>query len=408
MCADLNVQVLDRDRQAEYLSVISAAFGMYSRPTDAAALDMLYDEGRRLCALDGDRIVGGAAAFTFEMTVPGGALVPTAGVTGVAVAATRRRRGILRQLMVEQLDDVERRGEPLAVLTASESGIYRRFGYGVATFNHACELDPRLVAFRDPVGDRLDLELLKGPEAIDAVAPIYESWRATRPGAFTYGPVWWQATLGEFESWIGGGKRFVVVCRPDEGHTGGFAVYKFDRGEPRLHLDVAMVIAEDPEVEARLWRYLVEVDLVTSVRVDAVATDTAVRWRLADPRLLRTTEVRDWLHLRILDVPAALGARRYRADGDLVLDVRDPFRPGPGTEGRFRLSVVDGTGRVTTTADEPDLSLDIAELGSLYLGGVSATELVRGGLVEARGDEAREAADALLGWPVAPFCPTHF
>jgi predicted acetyltransferase len=220
--------------------------------------------------------------------------------------------------------------------------------------------------------------------------------------------VWWHATLGDFESWIGGGKRFVVVCRPDESHTGGFAVYKFDGREPGLHLDVAMVIAEDPEVEARLWRYLVEVDLVSSVRVETVPTDAALRWRLADPRLLRTTEVRDWLHLRILDVPAALGARRYRRDGELVLDVRDPFRPGPGTEGRFRLSVVDGTGRVTTTTDEPDLSLDIAELGSLYLGGVSATELVRGGLVEVRNEEARTVADALLGWPVAPFCPTHF
>jgi predicted acetyltransferase len=408
MCADINVQPLDKERQVEYLGVISAGFGMFSRPADAAALDMLYDDGRRLCALDGDRIVGGAAAFTFEMTLPGGALVPTAGVTGVAVSATRRRRGILRQLMAEQLDDVERRGEPLAVLTASESGIYRRFGYGVATFSHGCELDADRVTFRDAGDDRLDLELLKGPDAIDVVAPIYESWRASRPGAFAYGPVWWQATLGEFESWIGGGKRFVVVCRPDEGHTGGFAVYKFERREPDLHLDVAMVVAEDPDVEARLWRYLVEVDLVTSVRVELVAPDCPVRWRLADPRLLRTTEVRDWLHLRILDVPAALSARRYRADGELVLDLRDPFRPGPGTEGRFRLSVTDGVGRVTTTTDEPDLTLDIAELGSLYLGGVSATELVRGGLVHARDDGARAAADALLGWPVAPFCPTHF
>ena len=70
---------------------------------------------RMHAAFEDGEIVGGAGAFTFEVTVPGGPL-PCAGVTVVGVYPTHRRRGVLRALMRAQLDDVHARGEPIAVL----------------------------------------------------------------------------------------------------------------------------------------------------------------------------------------------------------------------------------------------------------------------------------------------------
>jgi predicted acetyltransferase len=409
MCADIVVQPLPADRFAEFDAVIMAAFGAHPDPRKKALVDGLQPADRRLVALDGDRPVGTAAAFSFAMTVPGGAELPVAGVTAVGVLGTHRRRGILRQLMAVQLDDIARRGESVAVLTASESGIYRRFGYGIGSFNAAYELESRRIGFDGPVGADLDLTLLRGDEATPVVAPIYERWRATRPGALAYTPAWWNALLGAQESYIGGGQTFVVVCEPRPGHGGGFAIYRTDF-EPggRFAIDLRLLVATDPVVEARLWRYLVEIDLSETVRAELVPVDCPLRWWVTDPRQVRTVTLRDWLHVRVLDVPAALTARRYAVDDGLTIGVCDTFRPGPATDGRFVVAARHGEGRCERTGDEPDLTLDIAALGSMYLGGVRATELAAAGLVTQRTPGALARADALFGWPAAPFCPTHF
>ena len=61
-------------------------------------------------------------------------MLPAAGVTFVAVLPTYRRRGVLSSLMRRQLADVRDRGEPLAILWASEAVIYGRYGYGRASW----------------------------------------------------------------------------------------------------------------------------------------------------------------------------------------------------------------------------------------------------------------------------------
>jgi predicted acetyltransferase len=144
------------------------------------------------------------------------------------------------------------------------------------------------------------------------------------------------------------------------------------------------------------------------VRAELVAVDCPLKWFVDDLRRVRTVVHRDWLHVRILDVPAALSARRYAVDGELCLGVADGFRPGPETDGRFTVTARAGQGACGPAAGEPDLVLDIAALGSLYLGGVRATDLAAAGLVTQRTPGALARADALFGWPTAPFCPTHF
>src|SRR3954451_377640 len=98
------------------------AFGVDYTDEDKDALRGMLELDRTLVAVDGGEVVGSASAFTMDMTVPGGACVPTAAVTWVGVMPTHRRRGILRQLMARQLDDLSDRGESLAALSASESG----------------------------------------------------------------------------------------------------------------------------------------------------------------------------------------------------------------------------------------------------------------------------------------------
>ncbi|HEX3956090.1 MAG TPA: GNAT family N-acetyltransferase, partial [Trebonia sp.] len=82
-----------------------------------------FEFDRSLVAFDGSRQVGGTAAFSFRLRIPG-ADVPAAGVSWVSVLPNYRRRGILRSLMRRQLADIRDRGEALAVLWAAESVLY--------------------------------------------------------------------------------------------------------------------------------------------------------------------------------------------------------------------------------------------------------------------------------------------
>ena len=58
----------------------------------------MMPEGSAVVACDGADVVGMAAYVDLELTVPGGAVLPMAGVTWVAVSPTHRRRGVLRAM----------------------------------------------------------------------------------------------------------------------------------------------------------------------------------------------------------------------------------------------------------------------------------------------------------------------
>jgi predicted acetyltransferase len=214
--------------------------------------------------------------------------------------------------------------------------------------------------------------------------------------------------LAEHESWRGGGPVFVVVCEPGPDHDGGYAIYKVDNDKPAQHwvLEVRELVAADPEVEARLWRYVLDVDLVGTVTAEARPLDDPLPWRFADPRQVRTTDVRDYLYVRLLDIGAAFSARRFPVADRLVVQVADPFRPA--NDGCWAIAGDPGSSTCERTDDAPDLHLDIAHLGSLLLGGVSVRDLVRAGRIDPVAPEVVERADAFFRWPVAPFCITRF
>jgi predicted acetyltransferase len=106
--------------------------------------------------------------------------------------------------------------------------------------------------------------------------------------------------------------------------------------------------------------------------------------------------------VRLVDVPAALSARSYASDPDVVLDVRDEFCPWAAGRYRVRES---GCER---TAGEPDLALDAAALGAAYLGGSTLLELAAAGRVAERTPGALARASAAFRGDVAPWCPEIF
>jgi predicted acetyltransferase len=397
------------DELHRFHTVEARGFGDPQGTEAGLALDQKVIElDRTIAAFDGDQLVGTNLSFAYEMTVPGGETVAVGGVSGVTVAATHRRRGILRDMMTRQLDDIAGRGEAVAILNASESSIYGRFGYGLANLYQSWSVDVRRAGFRLPVRDDLRLRILDRDTAKKDLAPIYDSWRRTVPGALSQSDAWWDCVLAAQRTWRGGGDIFVVVCEPGRGHDGGYVIYTIDNSRHAQHwiLEVRELVAVDPDVEARLWRYVLDVDLVGTVTAEARPMDDPLRWRLTDPRQVRTTLVQDYLYVRLLDIAAAFSARRYPVTGSVVVDVVDPFRPDGA--GRYEIAGAPDASSCEVTAADAELRLDVADLGSLLLGGVRVRDLARTGRVTELAAGAVDRADAFFGWPVAPFCTTRF
>ena len=387
-----------------FLDSIGIGFAEHLDDEAVPVWESVLEFDRAIAAFDGDRIVGNAAAISFEMTVPGGVL-PTAGVTTVGVHPTHRRRGALRQMMRHQLDDVHRRGEPLAALWASEGSIYQRFGYGLASLKASLRVDRHRNAFRSPHAYSGQVRLIGEPEARTVFPPVYDAMRPTRPGFFSNSPEFWNAEVFYFpEKWRRGRGAPFHVVHDVGGEIDGYARYAVREGDLR-EVSVLDLMATTPAAHLDLWRFLGDIDLMGRVESWNVPVDDPVLLAVAEPRKLEMT-IGDALWLRIVDLPSALAARRYRGDGRVVLEVADEFCPW--NDGRWSLSVEAGVPRVEQTGDSADLACDVSDVAAAYLGAFSfaqlaaarrASEVSPGGIIR---------ADALFRTDRAPWCPRAF
>lgn len=402
------------DEYPEYKRVEGAAFGEIVDAERIAVDRRVTDLDRTIAAFDGARQIGATASFAFDMTVPGSGSVPVAGITGVAVSPTHRRRGVLRSMMTHQLDDVAGRGEVAAVLNASEATIYGRFGYGLAELFQSYRLDGRRSRLRVEPAARPALRLLSQQEALDHVGPPYAAWASTRPGALTRSPAWWQVVLGRMRLWVGGGDLFVVLAPPSAGgpdepaDPGGYAIYELTHtgNGGWMRLTVREVVAARPDTELALWHYLLGVDLVEQIDVIGRPLDCRLRWCLSDQRDLSVYRVHDFLWIRLLDVEAALSARRYPVDDEVVVDVTDHMRPA--TSGRYLVRGGRDGAECSRTDQAPDVALGIEDLGAAFLGQTRLADLAHAGQVEECRDAGLRRADRFFRWPVAPYCGTNF
>ncbi len=359
---------------------------------------------RATAAKDGDEIVGTFGSFSFLTTVPGGEL-STSGVTAVTVLPTHRRRGILRRLMTEHLEVCHARGEPLATLWASEPAIYGRFGFGLAVGHYDLKLSVQPEMFREPRTSGYEFRLISTVVALELLPPMFENARIQTPGMFARTPEWWGFLLEDPADQREGWSSHRRVVASVGGEDVGYAIFRArwnDQG--RQTVRVSEVFGIDDATERELWRFLTEMDLVEEIINWNEPIDRPFDWWLTNPRLAART-AGDALYLRLVDVQTALRSRQYASVGHVALGVADPICPW--NERTFRLSVtVDGPTCETVDAD-PDVRVDVAALGSAYLGDASFVTLATVG--RATGDpEALSQLARMFAWDVAPHCQERF
>lgn len=403
------------DQLKSFMEPVQLAFGEASTGPEVDDWLRLLEPDRWLGAFaspESELVVGGAAALSVQLTVPGGE-VPAAAITGVGVRPDQRRRGILRALMRRQLDDVRERGESVAVLWASEGAIYQRFGYGFAAADGSFEVAPSRTAYARPLQPEGLVRLVDEDEAATLIPDVYDAMRTKTPGAVSRSEAWWKQVLADPEySRRGQSPKFRVVFEAD-GRPEGYALYRI-KGDwnhlgPQNTLNVSEAVATTPRAIRELWRYLFDVDLVQKIRASRVVVPNPLQQLLAEPRALGLI-AGDGLWARLVDLPAALQARRYPVADELVLEVSDSFCPW--NSGRWGLRTSGATGEaameVTATDVAPDLVLDTADLAAVYLGGTRPALLAESGRIEECTEGAVRRLGAMFISEQTPWCVSMF
>jgi len=391
----------DRDWDDIFRVVRTAFLNEHSDDASAAERNVIEIDRTLVARRDGE-VVGCASIQTRRLAVPGG-LIPAAHVTEVAVLPPARRRGILTGFMHRMFDAALAAGEPVAVLWASEGRIYQRFGYGLASQSLSFTIDRTDVRLTvPPPGGRLrEAE----PKALrDELVSVYDRVYPSRPGWSERAPNHWDYRLADLKEWRHGAAELrAVVHYDDSGEADGYALWRpvrrwTDAG-PAGEVRVVEHVAANPPAYVALWTYLLSIDLTRTAHMSLAAPDEPLLHAVSDPERLNA-RLGEGLWVRVLDLPAALAARRYLTDIDLVLEVTDHALPA--NAGRWRLTGSPTGATCSATGDDPDLSCDIRALGAAYLGGTALTTLAGTGQVVEHTPGALARADAALRWYPGP------
>lgn len=378
-----------------------AAFGVHYSAEDVEDARLDVDLDRMLVALDADRIVGASCELPFTITLPGGR-ADVIGLTWVSVEITHRRRGILRALIERQVRDGAARRAVAMILTASEGGIYGRYGFGIASDTRKVVVDRRGSRLRRPV-ESPDVRRLATEQARAVLPPIYERWRTRTPGALDRNDAHWQLQLMDREQHRQGMSGLFHLVHPD-----GYVSYRikpeWNDGHPQHLCLITDYVIASPDAHRALWQVLLGMDLCATIESYRVPTDDPLPYLLVDPRRVRTAELNDGLWVRPLDVRALLSARSYAVELDVVLRVRDAILG----DGVYRVQGGPGGASCEPVDVAPDLDLDVAELGALSLGGRRLAPMVTAGLVHAARPEIVSRVDRAFLADVAPQYGTVF
>ncbi len=371
---------------------------------------------RTVAAFDGAQMVGTAGAYTFRLTVPGGA-ADAAGISLVSVLPSHRRQGILTDLMRYEVMDARERREAIAILFASESGIYGRFGFGLATWQQRLRIgrgDGRLAVGAVAADYRQPRLRFGAPAEVRSdLVKLFDAVLADRPGMLARTDQWWDVLLCDHAIRRGGMSALRCVVAEDDAGPRGYSLYRtqpsWSDGIPDGTIRLIELTALDPAATAALWADLFSRDLVGEVDAACRPVDDPLLAMLADPRRARPM-VSDALWVRLVDLPAALVQRKYASAVDIVLDVLDPSLPD--NAGRWRLASDgpgdSGTARCERSTAPPDLLVSVQALGAGYLGGASFGQLAAAGHVRERTPGALARLAAAMSWDPRPWCSMMF
>jgi predicted acetyltransferase len=410
--------VADADTVTWTRAMMAAFLRPRMDPADLARAAAAY-EGHRLRAVHetGDPApVATLRSWDTRMSVPGGEVLVDA-VTSIGVRATHRRRGLLRAVLTDDLAEAARSGTPFAALTSTQGALYERFGFGLATWTRPITLQAATATFREatPTGR---LRTLEAGTLASSAAPLHDRARRRHPGAMDRTASSWTPLLtGEngFNGMVPDRHRHAVLWSDAAGRPGGYAVYRVATdwtSAGRAELAVLDLQATTPESYRELWRHLASLDLVATVSWADASVDEPLPWLLTDPRAAPTGGAREMLWLRVLDLPAALGARRYPVTDRVRMRVDDPAPvPGAVVEGAWELDTTDATAPTVTrlpAGAEVDALMPAAMLAALYLGGPDPRVLARAGRLTETSPGAAGRLARLFAAPSVPWNGTRF
>jgi predicted acetyltransferase len=393
-------------------ALVRMAFHSTGPPDDRDAEFSVFEPERSLAFFDGDAAVGSASAYTRDITLPGGP-APVACVTWVSVAPTHTRRGLLTRMMRHQLTELhEQNREPVAALWASESGIYGRYGYGLASQRSRISAGTRDIRLLHPVpaaerairlGEATDKELRAD------IAAVYERVRTSTIGHCDRRDKWWEHRLQDPEHDREGATALRIAVHDGPAGPDGYVIYAIKPGwtdqGPDGEATVHELEVENPEAHAAIWSFLLSIDLVTKLQWRIAPADTPFAHMVDQPGRLKI-DLGDNLWVRLVDVDRALAIRRYATPVDVTFEVADAFCPW--NEGRWRLTGGPDSATCVRTDDEADLALSSTDLGAAYLGGTRLAALAAAGRITELLSGALRAASVAFAEPRQPYCPEVF
>lgn len=326
-----------------------AAWDLYRR--------RIGDENFRGAWIDGG-LAGGLGVYPIAQWF-GGRSVPTGGVAVVGVAPEHRADGVAAALVTASLRELRDRGVPLATLYASTQHVYRSVGF---------EQAGNQVRYSVPLAS-----IGKQDRALRAVR--VEGWeplaalRRPRHGFLDRRHMLWERIVAPYD----------VTTHAYAFGDEGYLVYSQERaGDAHARLFVRDWCAHTPAAARRLWSFLADHrSLASEVRWNGPAVEPMLA--LLPEATWKVERHERWL-MRIVDVPAALRARGWPADGEVHLEVRDAVLPD--NEGRWILRVEAGEAEVTR-GGRGDVRLDVRGLAPLYSGLFDAAALRDLGWLEA-------------------------
>lgn len=388
------------DDEWEPICVTDAlAFGISYSTEEIAERRPAHDISRFRIAVDDGQIVSVAGSYALDVTLPGSITVPMGGVTWVSTLATHRRQGLMRRVVEAVHDDIDERGEPLATLSASEGGIYEHVNYGIASRSRVTSIDARLANIRPQYRpDPSEVRYIHGDDVVPTISAIWDRFRRCRTGEVSRSAAFDDLVFAIHQRPNGAQSAAYYLC-----HTDGYATYRVEQnwndGHPAHVLHLIELAAVTPQAHAALWHSLLSVDLVGEIRSRALPNDDPLPYLLENQRAVRTIHSNDNIWVNVRDPAICFGARTYRTDDRLVIEVDDK-----------RWAIEGGPDGASCRAvrTRPDLITSHAWFSSLLYGGVLPSALVAGRRMSARNAEVLNRADLFFPTSLHPHCQTHY
>lgn len=406
----ITLRAVSTDEFAALAELDAAVFGYRPKAEDVDYLRSTFEPSRTVCAFEGDRMVASSVALNLELTLPGGSRVQMAGLTWMAVRPTHRRQGLMRRLMMAQLEAVAARNEPVAGLMASESLLYHRFGFGIASHSAHVEIESRHAALRTPIRDAGTIVAVDLDTFLQHVIELHMRASAERNGMVSRSAGSYRQSYRHAAEELGGAAPAQLYAHRDHvGIVDGVVSFRiaanWEGPFPNYELRISYLLAITAAAEIALWGMCLGHDLVTRVVANGRPVDEPIVDLLADPRRWIARPL-DELYLRPTNIPTLLAARRYAREGAVVIELCDEVLPSAG--GRFLLEATRDAAACLPTNAPADLVLGPAALGAAILGDTPIERLWRAGLVEERTSGAVSLATSMLRWSPAPWASYVF